>query len=189
MLHVLMLAAAMMLPPAAPNVPRPLDPLALSDAERHYLTHAPERRVRATTELLAWHVAEGLRRSPTFAAMMRALEDTDVIVHLVEATHLPPLTDAQTVFVTQVEGHRFLRVHLGLHRRGDGLIALLGHELMHALEIAGAPEVRDERALEALYRRIGHRGPRALQFDTQEARLMERRIHRELGTPAQRRGN
>lgn len=54
---------------------------------------------------------------------------------------------------------------------------------MHVLEIAGAPDVRDEKALESRYRRIGTRGPRPRQYDTEEALLVERRVHRELAVP------
>lgn len=181
-LHLLALAATMIAAPGTPHVPRAIGPVTLSAAEIASLLDSPHRRVRAYTDLLAWHVAEGVRRSPTFASMVRALEHTDVIVQFVEAVKLPPLTDAQAVLVDNAREFRFVRVYVGDERRGDNLIALLGHELMHALEIAWAPEVRDARALDALYRRIGIRGPRPQQYDTQEARLMERRVHRELAS-------
>lgn len=181
MLHIVTLAITALLPPSAPHVARALEPVAITPFEIAELMTAPDRRVRTYTPLLEHHLREGLRRSPTFAAMVRALEATDVIVQLVEAAKLPPLTDAQTMLVQGAKEFRFIRVHVGTKRRGDDLIALLGHELMHALEIAWEPDVRDERAMEALYRRIGQRGPKPNQYDTQEARSMERTVHRELG--------
>jgi hypothetical protein len=176
----LTLALAALLTPAAPHVARTIEPVAITSLEIAELLTAPDRRVRAYTPLLEHHLREGLRRSPTFAGMVRALEATDVIVQLVEAAKLPPLTDAQTMLVQGAKDFRFIRVHIGGKRRGDDLIALLGHELMHALEIAWEPDVRDERALETLYRRIGERGPKPNQYDTQEARSIERLVHREL---------
>lgn len=181
MLHIVTLAITALLPPSAPHVSRTLEPVAITALEMTELLTAPDRRVRAYTPLLEHHVREGLRRSPTFAAMVRALAATDVIVQLVEVAKLPPMTDAQTMLVQGAKEFRFIRVHVGTKRNGDDLIALLGHELMHALEIAWEPDVRDEGAMEALYRRIGERGPRPNQFDTQEARAIEQKVHRELG--------
>jgi hypothetical protein len=176
----LTLALAALLAPAAPHVPRTLEPIAATPLETSRLLTAPDRKVRAYTPLLERYLERGIRRSPTFAAMMRALQETDVIVQLVEAVKLPPLTDAQTMLIQGAKEFRYVRVHVGTKRRGDDLVALIGHELMHALEIAWAPEVRDDAGLEALYRRIGERGPKPNQYDTQEARSIERLVHREL---------
>ena len=47
-------------------------------------------------------------------------------------------------------------------------IALLGHELRHATEVAAAPDVRDEAALARLIARIGWAKSRG-QFETDAA--------------------
>lgn len=179
MLH-LTLALAALLTPSVPHVTRSLEPIAATPVEIAQLLTAPDRRVRAYTPLLERYLESGLRRSPTLAALMRAFEETDVIVQLVEAVRLPPLTDAQTMLVQGAKKYRYVRINVGTKRRRDDLIALIGHELMHALEIAWAPHVRDDAAVEALYRRIGERGPKPNQFDTEEARSIERQVYREL---------
>ena len=61
-------------------------------------------------------------------------------------------------------------------------VALLGHELYHALEIAQEPGVRDTQTLRALYRRIGHEYGRG-QFETEPARTAGRRVQAELSGP------
>jgi hypothetical protein len=181
LLLVLALAATTLTTPSVP----PALPLvtALTEGDVEYLLEAPARRVRAMAPHLGRSVAEGLRRSPTFAGLMVALEQSDVIVQVVEHRHLPQATPAHTVLVNGTGAFRFLRIHVGIHRRGDDLVALLGHELFHALEIARATEVRDESALAAHYERIGFRGPRPHQFDTHDARTVEARVRRELRTP------
>jgi hypothetical protein len=180
MLHLIVLAlTATTL--TTPFVSRSALPVpALSELEIEYLLEAPTRRVRIMTPHLAGAVSDGLRRSPTFGAIVRALEDTDVIVQVVWLPHLPRGIDAQLVMMKGGGDFRYLRIHLGFTRRGDDLIALLGHELLHALEIAAAPEVRNEQALAAYYARIGFRLANQHQFDTHEARIIERRIRREL---------
>jgi hypothetical protein len=154
---------------------------ALTAHEVEYLLTARERRVRAMTPRLQRVVTDGLRRSFTFAAIMRALEDSDVIVQLVEMPNLPSSTGARLVLANGASDVRFLRVQVGFSRLGDDMVALVGHELFHALELAAAPEVRSEQQMAAYYQRIGFRSGHGQQFDTHEARTVERRIHRELG--------
>jgi hypothetical protein len=66
----------------------------------------------------------------------------------------------------------------------EQLIALIGHELQHAVEIADAPSVVDSRSLRMEYQRIGYltrrfRGPR-LSFDTRAANDIGHRVLREI---------
>jgi hypothetical protein len=183
-LHIFALAvtAAVLSNPTAPLVP-PWLSTAPSSSESSYLLEAPERRVRAMGTHLQKAVAQGLRRSLTFAAMLRGLEDSDVIVQIVEVRHLPRATLARILIVPGTGEVRYLRIEVGHHRGGDDLIALIGHELFHALEIASAREVRDEPALAGLYRRIGFRSGSIHQFDTRAAVAAERRVRQELAVP------
>ena len=48
---------------------------------------------------------------------------------------------------------RYLRIQISAAPRGVELIALIGHELQHALEVAASPDVRDEQSLITLYQR------------------------------------
>ena len=152
----------------------------LAEPEITYLMEAPERRIRAFSPQLQQGVADGLRRSPTFAAIVRALQESDIIVQIVDALHLPPSLHARLTLANGDRTFRFVRIEVGYYRRGDELIALLGHELQHALELALAPDVRSEAGMAALYKRIGFRTRGDRHFDTHEAHAAERRIRREL---------
>ena len=60
------------------------------------------------------------------------------------------------------------------------MIALVGHELRHALEVAESPDVRDEAGLIALYERIGHPSTGIHQYDTLAAQDAGRQVKAEL---------
>lgn len=72
-----------------------------------------------------------------------------------------------------------MRIQIALRASTAESIALLGHELQHAVEIADAVEVGDEQDMEALYVRIGVRRGAHI-YDTVAAQDMGRRIRREL---------
>jgi hypothetical protein len=72
---------------------------------------------------------------------------------------------------------RYVRIQLNGPGRAIETIALLGHELQHAVEIADAPHVRDSHALARLYLRPDRpRGPN----DSAAARDVGARIRNEI---------
>ena len=64
------------------------------------------------------------------------------------------------------------------HLAPDETIALIGHELRHALEVAASPDVRDQAGLTKLYKRIGEPAGCAHSFDTRAAQNTGRRVRR-----------
>jgi hypothetical protein len=62
------------------------------------------------------------------------------------------------------------------------LIALLAHELQHAVEVVHAPEVRDARSLEQMFSRlaIGFGCDDSTCYETQAARDVEHAVGEEL---------
>jgi hypothetical protein len=56
------------------------------------------------------------------------------------------------------------------------LIAWMGHELWHAVEVAGAPEVRDQATLLRLYQRIGVAGASGTTAETTKAQEVWMRV-------------
>ena len=60
------------------------------------------------------------------------------------------------------------------------MIAVIAHELQHALEVAEHHEVRDSHALASLYRRIGVEAYRG-RYDTQAAQFAGKQVRYELG--------
>ena len=58
-------------------------------------------------------------------------------------------------------------------------LPLLGHELQHAVEIAGDAGARDDEGVRRLYQRVGFSGG-VDKYETMAARDIERRIRLEL---------
>ena len=89
----------------------------------------------------------------------------------------------KVLFVTAVGGYRYLHVRMARLPSADVQIALLGHELQHAVEIADAPDVIDPHSLAREYQRIGFLSPRltpGVSFDSDAAVDAGNRILREL---------
>ena len=72
-------------------------------------------------------------------------------------------------FIARSATDRFVRIQLNADCSDQTLVALLGHELQHVVEVADHPEVQSPEDLRAFYRRTGMRtGPDT--FDSEEAR-------------------
>lgn len=159
--------------PAASSAP-PVSPA-------HYLLlNAPDRRVRATDARLRSLLAEGLHRSRTFAGLVTAINRSDVIVYIESVMVLPKGTEGRLTMMPVASEYRYLRVQVRADLSRRETIALIGHELQHAMEIAGAANVRDAAALIKLYQRIGHVSGGEHAYDTEAAQDMGRTVRREL---------
>lgn len=165
----------------APAAAGPRAVARLARARIDAMLTSPDRRVRAVGPSLATLVADGVHRSYTFAHLLDAIEETDVIVYI-EATEDMPLTlSGRLMLVPGPHRQRYLRIELAPHGTNEDMIATIAHELQHAVEIATSPEVRDQDGLVALYKRIGNKagGPHA--YDTSAARDAGRMVRIELG--------
>ena len=147
----------------------------------HYLLlNAPDRRVRATDARLRSLLAEGLHRSRTFAALVTALNHSDVIVYIESVMIMPKGTMGRLTMMPLAGEFRYLRVQIRADLSRREAISLIGHELQHAMEIAGAAEVRDSSAMIRLYERIGHVSNGEHAYDTDAAQDMGRVVRREI---------
>jgi hypothetical protein len=152
---------------------KPLDAVALLDA--------PSRHVRTADRALRGMLRTGYLHSPTFAALLARLERSDVYVYIEDVPRLPGALEGRLMVLPPAHGFRYVRIQIA--RRGDpnDSIAVLGHELRHAIEVADASGVIDTGGLVALYRQIGiDHGHN--QFDTIEAQDTGRQVLRELVT-------
>ena len=138
---------------------------------------ASESRVRGSHPSLVHLLVEGERRSATFRDVLGRLEASDVIVY-VEAGGVGHGMDGGLQFVTATSLTRYLRVTMRLDLPAAALVALLGHELRHALEVA-------ENAADSFrqfYERWGtatHRGD-VVTYDTEAAVTTGLRVALEL---------
>jgi hypothetical protein len=132
--------------------------------------------VRALNPHLLAALHEGMTRSRTLRQLVAALDASDVVIYLEEGA----CSDAAacTMFAGTSNGVRWLRTNFVLrtptgatsllcHR--ERLIAQIGHELQHAVEIANHADVNDERTLSQLYGRIGRRRGRATAYESAAA--------------------
>jgi hypothetical protein len=177
LLTVGLVGAVALADPAAPAPSRSMSPA-------HYLLlNAPDRRVRAPEARVQSLLAEGLHRSRTFALLVTALNRSDVIVYIESVMTLPKDTNGRLTMMPRSGGEfRYLRVQIRADLSRRESIALIGHELQHALEIADASEVRDSTSLVKLYERIGHSSIGEHAYDTEAARDTGRVVRRELSS-------
>jgi hypothetical protein len=99
----------------------------------------------------------GYQRSDTFRTFVDTLEMSDLIVYIDHVGERDRGVAGAMRFVSHAGGHRYLRITLYGARSIAASIALLGHELQHAAEVAGASWVIDQETCGAFYRTIGHR--------------------------------
>jgi hypothetical protein len=104
-------------------------------------------RVRAVDPLAAAALERGLRESPTLVRLVDALERSDVLVHIETCWIVGRSVVGMTRLIGVAGEQRYLRITVDPSVQGDAAVALIGHELQHALEMAQVPWVTDERTL------------------------------------------
>lgn len=141
-----------------------------------------QRHVRTTNPLMLRLIREGEQRSTTFRALIRRLEQSDVIVYLECGGGTAP-RGGRLTFISAAGGLRYVQVHVAQLTYLDQQLAIIGHELRHAVEVADAPEVIDEASLAREYTRIGYVNPRVITgiaFDSDAAVRAGYQVLREI---------
>lgn len=139
---------------------------------------APNRHVRTQDRTIRSLLKRGFTHSPTFARLLARLEQSDLIVYIEEVPRLPGALEGR-LLLPAAHTQRYVRIQLTLRGGLEDSVALLGHELQHAIEVAEDVGVTDQTTLAALYERIGRRwGPDL--YDTQAAQEVGRLVRREL---------
>lgn len=140
---------------------------------------SPRRHVRTQDRSVKHLLQRGFKRSTTFANLMARLEHSDVIVYVEDVPRLPAGLDGRMMILPTAHGQRYVRIQIRLRGDLDDSVAVLGHELQHAFEVAQEPGVNDPDALARLYERIGIRAG-VQRFDTTAAQEVGRKVRREL---------
>lgn len=138
-------------------------------------------RLRSLGQDAVHLVEEAKAWSPSIRQLIERLERSDLIVYVRLDGNVTKFS-GETRFMAAARGARYVMV--GINPRADQreLVARLGHELRHVVEIADAPEVRDLDAVLALFRRIGWAGTTANGFETAEAIETGHRVAAEVRT-------
>jgi hypothetical protein len=154
----------------------PLTPLGYptpSIAARDHHVRALDRRVHEWIRI-------GSSGSRTFSALMDRLAASDLIVYVQIVNRLPGGGHGQLSFLASTTTVRYVRIDLVRDGRAAEMVALLGHELQHAVEIANAPRVRDSQSMAILYLHLDGIHAKGTRFDTAEARITGSRVKDEL---------
>ena len=141
--------------------------------------------IRVEDERLTRLLDYGKQRSVSLQELVVRLESSDVVVYLRCDRQLRSELSGRLSYVGTSAGLRYVLVRVGYI--GDRLrqIALVGHELRHAVEVAEMPEIVDRASFQTAYERIGYVNQYAsvrgiLAFESDQALQAGDRILREL---------
>ena len=152
---------------------------ASADTRRPFTHDDPLIRVRPTSALGRKVMDTGLAGSETFRRLVQRLEQSDVIVYVQMQPTMPSDLGGLLEYMGRGGSERYLRVTVGSLHHLNVMVALLGHELQHAAEVADAPSVQSPREFAAFYRRIGL-PTGAGRYDSVAAQTAGRRVQAEL---------
>jgi hypothetical protein len=122
---------------------------------------------------------EGLCSSATFRSLVATLKRSDLIVYVSVKRLSSRRLAGGLQFVAATATSRILRAVIGLTVDRTERLALLGHELQHAVELAGAPNIRSSTAFADYYRLHGVPGATQHAYETEAAHSTAERIRRE----------
>ena len=115
---------------------------------------ASRARVRTESEILATLIREGSERSQTFLALVAAIEATDGLIYLRVGT-CGRLRACLLHHVAVAGPNRVLNILVNARDVDLSLISPIGHELQHALEVLGDPDITTDTAIMAFYKARG----------------------------------
>jgi hypothetical protein len=122
----------------------------------------------------------GTTQSPTFRALLARLAASDLILYIEIVDGIIGGSAGRLYFVTATPSVRYVRIELVAQGNVREMVALVGHELQHAVEVANAPQVRDRQTLALLYLGMSENGLTRPHFDSVAARMTEERVRSEL---------
>lgn len=125
-------------------------------------------------------IAEASARSSTVRGLVARIEASDliVLVHLRPTATKPPYR-GWLQLLGRRGGVRYVEIWIDREVRGAFRIALLGHELQHASELALATEVVDAESFARFYRHAGYEHAPE-RFETGAAQAVERLVLRQV---------
>src|SRR5436190_17837277 len=114
---------------------------------------SPSPRVRSTDRAIAALMAEAESRSPSFRSLVRTIERTDGIVYVERGRCGHGVHACLTHSIVAGESFRLLRIIVDGVGSPIQLMAVIGHELQHAVELLSDHAVRSAAAAYLYYAR------------------------------------
>jgi hypothetical protein len=128
----------------------------------------PPTGVRSSSPALVTLIAQATKQSPTFRRLIETIEASDGIVY-VEVGECGHYVRSCLVGVTTAGRFRMLWIEVDTEKPDLDLIASIGHELQHAVEILGDSNVRNSAGMFSFYVRQGRRARGPTAFETTAA--------------------
>jgi hypothetical protein len=138
-------------------------------------------RVRSEDPGIRALIEHGQAHSATFRRLVTELNGSDVVVHVVGGRLPEGLRGQLRHTVAAAEGVRYLFITVDTRVAGQLAIAIIGHELQHALEVARAPEVGRTVRVDDFFEKITDAPCRSARcFETSAAMRIQEDVAREL---------
>ena len=131
----------------------------------------PLVRVRSNDPAFTAVIQQAAERSPLFRRLIATIDATDGLVYVDEGKCGHSVAACLTLSVKVAGPYRLLRILVDLQRRKRDcdLMASIGHELHHAIELLREPNVRDYHAAFSFFEREGPTDREKGRFETAEA--------------------
>src|SRR5262245_25920958 len=137
--------------------------------------------VRSEDPQLSNAIRQGLEQSSTFRNLVERLDRLPGIVHVVSSRCGTRLWEPEACLDHRIVvrgGFRFLRVNIYPGESGAKRLALIAHELQHALEVLSDYTITTSEDVERLFEAIGTKR-RSGSFETQAALRVQESVYRE----------
>ena len=149
-------------------------------ADEQFGATAALPRVRSSSPALATLLVDASSRSATFAELVRTIERTDGIVYVEHGVCRHGVRACLSLSIASGGGFRILRVLVAAATDVFELMATIGHELRHAIEILTEPAVKTTEQAYLYYAREAAtaRGVFETAAAIQTGLAVERDLHR-----------
>jgi len=143
-------------------------------------TAATDPHLRPAEPAAATLVAAALEQSATIRDLAAQLAGTDVVAYVRTSPRRDGERDASIHLVGRSRHQRFLVIRIDEALPRARQIALIGHELQHALDVAPTSWVTDHLRMQQYLELTGMRSLAEKGFETLSAMQAERRVAKEL---------
>jgi hypothetical protein len=131
----------------------------------------PLARVRSNHPSIAAIIQEAAKRSALFRSLIKTIDATNGLVYVDEGKCGHSVSACLVLSVQMAGPHRLVRILVDPHKykRDCDLMASIGHELRHAIEVLTEPNIRDYPAVQSFFDREAPTGGGEGRFETPAA--------------------
>jgi hypothetical protein len=142
-------------------------------------------RVRSSHAYIRAMIDEAGRRSPSFRRLVETIDATDGIVYVEDGTCGHSVRACLTMSISSAAQYRILRVLIDVRQPDWEVMASIGHELRHAIEVLGNTSLKTTEAIYLFYKNEASHGA-GESFETEAAISAGNKVRNEVGSFARR---